>query len=72
MQYDHMSKASTSWGPLVFGAFLMKYSLVAFLLLGLVACGGPYVEQSPRKEDAPVKTGVTISGEARVGVKTTF
>ena len=50
----------------------MKHSLVAFLLLGLVACGGPYVEQSPRTNEAPVKTGVTISGDARVGVKTTF
>ena len=50
----------------------MKHSLVAFLLLGHAACGGPYMEQSPRTEDAPVKTGVIISGEARVGVKTAF
>ena len=48
----------------------MKHSLVAFFLLGHAACGGPYVEPSPCTEDAPVKTGVIISGEARVGVKT--
>ncbi|CUH75998.1 hypothetical protein TRM7557_00661 [Tritonibacter multivorans] len=55
----------------------MKHSLAAFLLLALAACGGPYVDQPARKTperktEAPVKTGVTISGEARVGVKTTL
>ena len=50
----------------------MKHSLMVFVLLGLAACTGPYTEKPAQKADAPVKTGVTISGEARIGVTSGF
>lgn len=69
---DHVSKARISLGPLFLGSVLMKFGMMIVLICGLAACGGPKQDAPPRKEDSPVKTGVTISGEARVGITSGF
>jgi hypothetical protein len=47
----------------------MRIALVLLALAGLGACtSGAGVHTPAPSQDAPVKTGISISGEARVGV----